>query len=89
MRQQTVRRQDIVTLVRAIRDYQKANSLTDAAVAKKLGMPRTTWNNARIGLYRPGLSFARKAAASREFRQAAERVLLPVLDSVGDAEVAS
>jgi hypothetical protein len=69
----------IESLVRVISQYQSSNELSDADVARKLGVPRSTWNNARLGLFRPGLGFAQKAAACQEFRAAAERVLMPAI----------
>lgn len=92
MRQQTIRKRrtgPIGDLVRQIADYQDRNRLTDREIAKKLGVSRTGWNNARLGLYRPNLPFARKAATVPEFRELAERVLMPELDSAGDRAAAS
>lgn len=66
-------------LVEAMKDYQTRYSLSDGDMAKRIGVPRTTWTAIRVGQYTASLSFARKAYLMPEFRHLAQAVLLPPL----------
>lgn len=67
----------IEALLETIRQFQRDEGWTDKQVAAKLGVPRSTWSAAKNGLFRPGLTFVQKCAASPEFRQQARAILLP------------
>jgi DNA-binding XRE family transcriptional regulator len=73
----TTKRIPMERLVDTIRDYQERYELSDARVAEKLGVPRTTWTAIRNGQYPPRLEFAQAAARTPEFRATAIEVLVP------------
>jgi transcriptional regulator with XRE-family HTH domain len=64
-------------LVDRIKTYQSTMGLSDAQVARRLGVTRTGWLAIRRGESTPTLRFAQKAARIPEFRDAAIDVLVP------------
>jgi transcriptional regulator with XRE-family HTH domain len=66
-------------LVDRIKTYQSTMGLSDAQVARRLGVTRTGWLAIRRGENAPTLRFAQKAARIAEFREAAIAVLVPAV----------
>lgn len=64
-------------LTKALTEYQARYELSDAEMAAKIGVPRTTWTSIRNGGYVPRLDFAQQCLALVEFREIAHGVLIP------------
>lgn len=67
----------IEELLGAMREYQRAERLSDVEMSTLLGVPRSTWTAAKNGVFKPGIPFVHKIARCAVFRDLAQAILIP------------
>lgn len=70
-------REAMKRLLGALRKTQRELGMSDDYMARKLGIPRTTWASIKHDTYRPSLEFVQKVWMHEEFRDLARAVLTP------------